>query len=74
MPDNRPKTLEEIEALPREMLKPADIAGYLGCKPYAINVRAKKHQHPFPFPVVLLGNRVKIPKTPFLKAMGYETA
>lgn len=70
----RPMTLEEIEALPKEMLIPADIAGYLGCAPYSINVRAQNSANPFPFPVIVLGRRVKIPKIPFIKAMRGETA
>ncbi len=70
----RPKTLEEIEALPKDMLTPADVAGYLRCDPYAINVRAKKYAQPFPFPVIVIGSRVKIPKFPFLKTMRGEMA
>ena len=30
--------LERIAALPKEMLVPTDIAKYLGCSPYTINV------------------------------------
>ena len=67
--EKRIMTLEEIEALPKEMLTPTDIAGYIGCQPYAINVRVKKVKNPFPFPVIVIGNRVKIPKAPFIKAM-----
>ncbi len=74
MPENRPKTLEEIEALPKEMLTPSDIAGYIGCHPHAINLQAKECDDPFPFPIIKLGRQVKIPKTPFLKAMRGETA
>lgn len=65
----RPMTLEEIEALPKDMLIPTDIAGYLGCAPYAINIRAQSSANPFPFPVIVLGRRVKIPKQPFIKVM-----
>jgi len=68
----RPKTLEEIEALPREMLIPADIAHILGCNPYSINVCAKSGTNLFPFPIILMGSRVRIPKQPFLKAMRGE--
>ena len=69
---SRPKTLEEIEALPKEMLIPSDIAGYLGCAPYAINVRAQNNSNPFPFPVIVVGRRVIIPKIPFIKVMRGE--
>lgn len=67
------KTLEEIEALEKEMLVPADIAPILGCQPYAINVATRNGKNPFPFPVIRMGTRVKIPKKPFLKAMRGES-
>lgn len=67
------KTLEEIEALEKEMLVPADIAPILGCQAYAINVATRNGKNPFPFPVIRMGTRVKIPKKPFLKAMRGES-
>ena len=66
---NKPKTLEEIEALPKDMLIPSDIAGYLGCSPYTINVATKDGKNPFPFPIIRMGTRVRIPKKPFVKMM-----
>lgn len=65
-------TLEEIEALPKDMLVPADIAQYLGCQPYTINVATKDGKNPFPFPIIRMGTRVRIPKIPFIKAMRGE--
>ena len=67
-------TLEEIEALPKDILVPADIAPYLGCSPYTINVSTENGQNPFPFPVIRMGRRVRIPKIPFIKAMRGESA
>ena len=64
--------LARIEALDKEMLAPADIAKYLGCSPYTINVATENGNNPFPFPVIRLGTRVKIPKMPFIKAMRGE--
>ncbi|MBR5223273.1 MAG: hypothetical protein IKT38_02340 [Clostridia bacterium] len=61
--------LEEIEAMPKEMLIPKDIAPILGCNPYSINVCVRNGENPFPFPVILMGTRVRIPKAPFIKAM-----
>ena len=66
-------TLQEIEALPRDMLLPKDICGYIGCAQYAINVATRDGKNPFPFPVIRIGTRVRIPKIPFLKAMRGET-
>ena len=64
--------LKRIAALDKEMLVPTDIAKYLGCSPYAINVATKDGRNPFPFPVIRMGTRVRIPKRPFLKAMRGE--
>ena len=64
--------LDRIAALPKEMLVPTDIAGYLGCNPYTINVATRDGKNPFPFPVIRMGTRVRIPKIPFLKAMRGE--
>ena len=66
-------TLKEIESLDKEMLVPADIAGYLGCSPYTINVATRNGKNPFPFPVIRMGTRVRIPKIPFIKAMKGES-
>lgn len=65
--------LDRIEALPKQMLVPTDVAKYLGCCPYSINIATRDGKNPFPFPVIRLGTRVKIPKMPFIKAMRGET-
>lgn len=67
-------TLEEIEAMDKAMLVPADIAPYLGCSPYSINVATRDGKNPFPFPVIRMGRRVRIPKIPFIKAMKGDSA
>lgn len=64
--------LARIEALDKEMLIPKDIAKYLGCSPYTINVATRDDKNPFPFPIIRIGSRVRIPKWPFLKAMRGE--
>ena len=66
-------TLDELEKLPKEMLVPSDIAPILGCTPYTINVVTKDGSNPFPFPIIRMGTRVRIPKMPFIKAMRGET-
>ena len=64
--------LDRIAALNKDMLVPTDICKYLGCSSYRINVVTRDGKNPFPFPVIRLGSRVKIPKIPFLKAMKGE--
>ena len=65
--------LARIEALDKTMLVPKDVCKYLCCSSYTINLATKDGKNPFPFPVIRLGTRVKIPKAPFLKAMRGET-
>ena len=65
-------TLDKLEALPKEVLTPADIAPILGCAPYTINVATRNGNNPFPFPIIRIGSRVRIPKMPFVKAMRGE--
>jgi hypothetical protein len=64
--------LERIEKLDKEMLVPKDVAKYLGCCPYSINVATRDGRNPFPFPIIRMGTRVRIPKIPFIKAMRGE--
>lgn len=64
--------LDRIEALPKTMLVPTDICKYLGCSAYTINVATENGKNPFPFPVIRMGRRVRIPKEPFLKIMRGE--
>ena len=64
--------LERVEALDKDMLVPTDVAKLLGCAPYSINVATRDGKNPFPFPVIRMGTRVRIPKIPFIKAMRGE--
>ena len=64
--------LERIEALSKDILVPTDICKFLGCSAYAINVATENGNNPFPFPVIRMGRRVRIPKEPFIKAMRGE--
>ena len=60
-------TLDEIRAIPKGMLIPKDVASYLGCCPYTINVQAKEDPKKLGFPVSIMGSRVKIPKEGFIR-------
>ena len=64
--------LERIAALPKDILVPTDVCKYLGCSAYSINVATENGNNPFPFPVIRMGRRVRIPKAPFIKAMRGE--
>ena len=66
-------TLEEIKESDKDMLIPADICDILGVDKYSINVQVKQDKrqgiNSFPFPTMLIGSRVKIPRKAFIKAM-----
>lgn len=71
------KTLQEIENCPKAVLSPTDVAGYLGCEPYSINVQAKADPSVLGFPVIVMGSRVRIPKEGFVRfcrGLGREEA
>lgn len=59
-------TLSEIEALPQDVLIPKDVAAYLKCDPYYINLMAKRDPAGLGFPTIMIGSRVKIPKAGFV--------
>ena len=66
-------TLDDLERLDREFLIPKDIAPILGVFQYSINLQVKEDKkngtNSFPFPTILIGSRVKIPKRAFIEAM-----
>lgn len=60
-------TLDEVRKSDKEVLTPQDIAPILRVNPYSINVKAKDGT--LEFKAYFSGNRVKIPRIPFLKYM-----
>ena len=65
-------TLEELEALPTEILTCQQIAPLLGANPATIHGQATDRPELLGFPVIVMGRRVKIPKKPFLRFMRGE--
>lgn len=66
-------TIEDIKAMDKPFLIPKDIAPLLGCDPYTINICAKQCLERLGFPVIMLGNRVKIPREGFIRFWMGET-
>lgn len=60
-------SLAEIEALDRDFLTPAIVAGCLGCDQYSINLQAQADASKLGFPTIVYGTRVLIPKEGFLR-------
>ena len=51
-------------------ISPTRAAKALKCTPYLLNILYKNGQ--LPFPAMMVGNRLKIIRIPFLKYLGYE--
>lgn len=69
---NLPSTLDEIEAVPGEVLLCKHVARVLCADPGTIHQQAVDCPGRLGFPVIVVGTRVKIPKKPFLKYMRGE--
>lgn len=63
-------TLQELAKIDRDYLLPREVAPILGCDPYSINLAARDGTLSLEY--IKIGSRVRIPKLPFLKRMGYE--
>ena len=61
------RTIEEIEQCGKTTLSPRDVAGFLGCQPYSINLAAQQAPELLGFPVALIGSRVRIPRDGFVR-------
>ena len=55
---------------PGEVLTCAQVAEVIGANPDTVRWQARNDPSKLGFPVIVVGNRVKIPKRPFLRHMG----
>lgn len=63
-------TLEEIKASDKLFLTPAEVAPVLGSDPHTVRCTARQRPELLGFPFTFSGNRMKIPRLPFLRWMG----
>lgn len=63
-------TAIELASVPGEVLTCAQVAEVIGANPDTIRWQARQDPSKLGFPVIVVGNRVKIPKRPFLRHMG----
>jgi len=64
-------TLPELALrVDREFFTPQDVSFVLKTDPQTIRICARQRPELLGFPVILIGNRVKIPRIPFLRCMG----
>ena len=62
-------TLEDLEALPCEVLTCQQIAPILGADPGTIHQQAMEAPYMLGFPVIVMKSRVKVPRRAFIKFM-----
>ena len=62
-------TLQEIKGSTKPFLTPREVAGVLGSDPQTIRVTARTAPERVGFPFTFTGNRMKIPRIPFLVFM-----
>lgn len=68
-------TLTELAGMAdKHYLIPREVAPLLDVHPYTINVAAQNPatREKLGFPVIITGTRVRIPRIPFLRFMGYS--
>lgn len=65
-------TLQEIKNLDKAFLTPEQVSGVLGSNPQTIRVTARQRPDLVGYEFTFVGNRMKIPKVPFLRFMGLE--
>lgn len=63
-------TLTEIKYSEKPFLSPADVAEVMGSDPHTIRCTARQRPELLGFPFTFTGNRMKIPRIPFLRWMG----
>lgn len=66
------KTVAELQACDKPFLSPDDVSGVLGSNPHSIRVMARQQPDMVGFPFTFVGNRMKIPRIPFLRFLGAE--
>lgn len=67
-------TLDDIKAIDREFLTPAQVADILNCSAQGVRIWARQRPEQLGFPVCIIGSRIKIPRRPFLRFMGVSDA
>lgn len=59
-------TIQYYQSLSRAYILPEEAAKLLGCTPQSVRTAARLRPELLGFPVNIMGNRVRIPRVPFL--------
>ena len=60
-------TFAEICQSGKDMLTPGDVCEVLECNPHSIRNQAQRDASRLGFPVIVIGSRVRIPRTAFVQ-------
>lgn len=66
-------TLDEIKSSSKLFLSPTDVAPVLGSDAQTVRCTAVQRPELLGFPFTFSGNRMKIPRVPFLRWLGEDT-
>lgn len=66
-------TLDEIKGSNKLFLTPAEVAPVLGSDPHTVRCTARQRPELLGFEFTFSGNRMKIPRIPFLRWLGENT-
>ena len=64
-------TLEDIQTSQKIYLSVSDVASLLHCDGQAMRVQAHTNPQALGYPVIIIGRRIRIPRIPFLRYLGY---
>ena len=65
-------TIDDLCTSTKAFLSPTDVCGVLGSNPQTIRVTARQRPDLIGYEFTFVGNRMKIPRIPFLRFMGIE--
>mgnify|MGYP002765956606 CR=1 FL=1 len=60
-------TIDDIKGMDKEMLTPAEASEVIGCNPHWIRLAAREKPELLGFPVIVIGNRTRIPRRAFVR-------
>lgn len=64
-------TIEDLQSSSKIYLTPAEVSDLLHCDPQSIRVQAHTNPQVLGYPVIIIGRRIRIPRIPFLRYLGY---
>lgn len=65
-------TVSDLIESPKAFFTPGDVSGVLGSNPQTIRVTARQRPDLIGFEYTFVGNRMKIPRIPFLRFLGVD--